>query len=98
MLRILLGAAALTVLLTGAANAQYGSSSGGNTSGGDIHMNMMPDGRRHLTAEEAQREREIESRYNETVNDKIPDKKAANDPWGGIRSEPATPSAAKQRK
>ena len=30
MLRILLGAAALTVLLTGAANAQY-NSAGGNT-------------------------------------------------------------------
>ena len=73
--------------------------SGGNTSGGDsIPMNMMPDGRRHLTPEEAQREREIESRYNETVSDKIPDKKSSNDPWGGIRSAPAAASAAKQRK
>jgi len=98
MLRILLGAGALTVMLTGAANAQYNSNSGGNNSGGDIHMNMMPDGRRHLTPEEAQREREIESRYNDTVNDKIPDKKSSNDPWGGIRAAPAASSSAKQRK
>jgi hypothetical protein len=98
MLRQLFGAAALTVFLTGAANAQYNSSSGGNTSGGDMRMNMLPDGRRHLTAEEAQRERDIESRYNDTVNDKIPDKKSSNDPWGGIRSAPAAASVAKQRK
>jgi hypothetical protein len=99
MLRTLLGAATLAILLAGAANAQYnGGGSSGNTSGGDIQMNMLPDGRRHLTPEEAQREREIESRYNETVSDKIPDKKSSNDPWGGIRSGPAPTSAAKQRK
>ena len=51
-------------------------------------MNMMPDNRRHLTPEEAQREREIESQYNRTVNDKIPDKKASNDPWGIVRKQP----------
>ena len=48
-------------------------------------MNMMPDNRRRLTPEEAQREREIEAQYNQTVNDKIPDKKASNDPWGIVR-------------
>jgi hypothetical protein len=97
MLRILLGAAALTVLLTGAASAQFNSDSGNTAGGGGIPMNMAPDTRRHLTPEEAQREKEIESRYNETVSDKIPDKKSSNDPWGGMRSAPAA-SAAKQRK
>ena len=51
-------------------------------------MNMMPDNRRRLTPEEAQREREIESQYNQTINDKIPDKKAPNDPWGIVRKQP----------
>ena len=54
-----------------------------------MRMNMMPDNRRRLTPEEAQREREIESQYNQTVNDKIPDKKASNDPWGIVRKQPA---------
>ena len=47
----------------------------------------MPDFRRHLTPEEAQREREIESRYNQTINEKIPDKKTSNDPWGIVRKQ-----------
>jgi hypothetical protein len=98
MLRILLGAAALTVLLTGTASAQFKSSNGNTAGGGDIPVNMLPDTRRHLTPEEAQRERDIESRYNETVNNKIPDKKSSNDPWGGMRPAPAAVSAAKQRK
>jgi len=50
-------------------------------------MNMMPDNRRHLTPEEAQREREIESQYHQTINEKIPDKKASNDPWGIVRKQ-----------
>jgi hypothetical protein len=98
MLRTLFGAAALAVLLTGSANAQFNSSGGNTAGGGDIPMNMLPDTRRHLTPEEAQREKDIESRYNDTVNDKIPDKKSSNDPWGGMRAAPAAASAAKQRK
>ena len=50
-------------------------------------MNMMPDNRRRLSPEEAQREREIESQYNQTVNEKIPDKKTSNDPWGIVRKQ-----------
>jgi hypothetical protein len=97
MFRTLIGAAALAILFAGPAKAQYNNSSGGNTSGGNIPMNMMPDTRRHLTPEQAQREREIESRYNETINE-IPDKKASNDPWGNMRSTPAASTAGKQRK
>jgi hypothetical protein len=97
MLRTLLRAAALTVLLSGAANAQFNSSDGNTAGGGSIPMNML-NTRRHLTPEEAQREREIESRYNETVSEKIPDKKSSNDPWGGMRSGAAAASTTKQRK
>jgi hypothetical protein len=86
-MRKLIQAAAMLFLFTGAAHAQYTNQSGGNTSGGGMNMNMMPDNRRHVTPEEAQREREIESQYNQTVNDKIPDKKSSNDPWGIVRKQ-----------
>jgi len=79
--------AAILVLLMGTAHAQYGANSNGNTAGNPVGMNMMPDNRRRLTPEEAQREREIESQYNQTVNDKIPDKKSSNDPWGIVRKQ-----------
>ena len=87
-MRKLIQAAAILVLFVGTAHAQYTNNSGGNTSGGGgINMNMLPDNRRHLTPEEAQREREIESQYNQTVNEKIPDKKTSNDPWGIVRKQ-----------
>jgi hypothetical protein len=69
------------------AQAQYTNNSGSNTGSDPLNMNMMPDNRRRLTPEEAQREREIESRYNQTVNDKIPDKKGSSDPWGIVRKQ-----------
>jgi hypothetical protein len=84
-MRKLIPASAILLLFTATAPAQYTNNSGGNTSGGDMKMNMMPDNRRHLTPEEAQREREIESQYNQTVNEKIPDKKSSSDPWGIVR-------------
>jgi hypothetical protein len=84
-MRKLIQAGAMLLLFTGAAHAQYTNQSGGNTSGDNMKMNMMPDNQRHLTPEEAQREREIESQYNQTVNNKIPDKKSSNDPWGIVR-------------
>jgi hypothetical protein len=84
-MRKLIPAAAVLLLFVEAAHAQYTNNSGGNTSGGDMKMNMMPDNRRRLSPEEAQREREIESQYNQTINEKIPDKKVSNDPWGIVR-------------
>ena len=92
MLRKFIQAGAIFVLLTGDAYCQ----ATGNTSGDSIPLNMLPDSRRRLTPEEQQREREIEAQYNRTVNDKIPDKKSSNDPWGNIRSAPASSSASKQ--
>lgn len=95
MLHKLIQACALVVLLTGAAYAQMTDS--GNTSSGSMNMNMMPDNRRRLTPEQAQREQEIEREYRETVNSKIPDKKGSNDPWGKVRPSPAPTSAAKKQ-
>jgi hypothetical protein len=86
-MRKLIPAVAVLLLFMETAQAQYTNQSGGNTGGNPLGMNMMPDNRRHLTSEEAQREREIESRYNQTVNDKIPDKKGSSDPWGIVRKQ-----------
>jgi len=83
----LIPAAAILLLLMETAHAQYTNNSGGNTGGNPLGMNMMPDNRRHLTPEEVQLEREIESQYNQTVNEKIPDKKSSNDPWGIVRKQ-----------
>ena len=87
-MRKLIQAAAILLLFMETAHAQYTNQSGGNNSGSGLNMNMMPDNRRRLTPEEAQQEREIESQYNRTVNDKIPDKKSSNDPWGIVRKQP----------
>ena len=86
-MRKLIPAVAVLLLFMETAQAQYTNQSGGNTGGNPLGMNMMPDNRRHLTPEEAQREREIESQYNQTVNEKIPDKKTSNDPWGIVRKQ-----------
>jgi hypothetical protein len=86
-MRKLIPAAAILLLFMETAHAQYTNNSGGNTGGNPLGMNMMPDNRRHLTPEEVQREREIESQYNQTVNEKIPDKKSSNDPWGIVRKQ-----------
>ena len=94
MLRKLIQASAILILLTGDAFSQPGSSSG-NT-GSSMPMTLTPSERRR-TPEELQRDREIEAQYNRTVNEKIPDKKAPADPWGNVRSAPAS-SASKQQR
>jgi hypothetical protein len=94
MLRKLIQASTILILLTGDAFSQPGGSSG-NT-GSSMPMTLTPSDRRR-TPEELQRDREIEAQYNRTVNEKIPDKKAPADPWGNIRSAPAS-SASKQQR
>jgi hypothetical protein len=94
MLRKLIPASVILILLTGDAFSQPGGSSG-NT-GSSMPMTLTP-GERRRTPEELQRDREIEAQYNRTVNEKIPDKKAPADPWGNIRSGPAS-SASKQQR
>jgi len=94
MSRKLIQASAILILLTGDAFSQPGGSSG-NT-GSSMPMTLTPSERRR-TPEELQRDREIEAQYNRTVNEKIPDKKAPADPWGNVRSAPAS-SASKQQR
>ena len=86
-------ASAILILLTGDAFSQPGG--GGNT-GSSMPMTLSPGDRRR-SPEELQRDREIEAQYNRTVNEKIPDKKSPADPWGNIRSAPAS-SANKQQR
>ena len=95
MLRKLIPASTILILLMGDAYCQLNG--GGNTGNSMPPMSMAP-GERRRTPEEIQREREIEAQYNRTVNDKIPDKKSSNDPWGNIRSAPAASSASKQQR
>jgi hypothetical protein len=56
------------------------------------NINLMQDGP-SKTDEEKAAEAERDQRYKETLK-KIPDAKAANDPWGGMRSEPPKAAAA----
>ena len=96
MLRKLIQAGAIITMLTGDAYCQVGST--GNTPSGPIPMNMAPNFERHRTPEEQQLDREVESKYRETVS-KIPDKKASSDPWGNMRAAPdKTSSKAKPRQ
>ena len=56
------------------------------------NINLMDTGP-GKTDEEKAAERERDARYKETLK-KIPDAKASNDPWGGMRSDPPKQSAA----
>ena len=98
MLRKIIQAGAVVILFTAEAHAQPCST--GNTSSDGMNMNVMPNTNRRLTSEEAMREQQIESQYRDTVNNKIPDKKASNDPWGNVRqTAPAkTTSTAKPKQ
>lgn len=57
------------------------------------NINLMPEVQ-SKTPEEKAAEEERDRRYKETLK-KIPDAKASDDPWGGMRSEPARPAAPK---
>jgi hypothetical protein len=50
------------------------------------NLNLLQDGP-GKTPEEKAAEAEREKAYKETLK-KIPDSKASNDPWGGMRSDP----------
>ena len=74
--------AALMVLLTAPAYAQTPS------------INMMPEFQTK-SPEEKEREEAQQKAYKESLR-KIPDAKASNDPWGGVRSD--APKAAPAAK
>ena len=85
-LRVSIPAAAIIALLTGAAYAQ---------------SPIMPkfsiggDEKRKLTPEEQEKQNQLDNAYKAATN-KIPDKKAGNDPWGDVR--PAAPAPAPKKK
>ena len=57
------------------------------------HINLMQDGA-SKTPEEKEADEAREKAYKETLK-KIPDAKAATDPWGNVRSGDAPKAAAK---
>jgi hypothetical protein len=58
------------------------------------HINLLADGP-SKTDDEKAADAERDKAYKETLK-KIPDAKASNDPWGGMRSDPPKQSAPKQ--
>lgn len=92
MLQKLIQAAIIVVLSSGAAYAQLTT---GNTGAVAPTGGMSLDSRRQLSPEEQRREQEIEAQYNRTINDRIPDKKGSNDPWGNVRAAPAKSSGSR---
>jgi hypothetical protein len=47
------------------------------------------------TAEEIERQKALDKAY-KSAQQKIPEKKAADDPWGSVRPAPSTPPKSKQ--
>ncbi len=83
------GVAAMAALLGLAAvpaRAQLGGADG-------PHVNLLPDVQ-SKTPEEKEQEAERERKYKDSLR-KIPDAKATNDPWGGVRSDPPKTAATK---
>ena len=74
--------AAVLALLAGPAYAQEAP-----------HLNLLQDGA-GKTEDEKAADAERERAYKETLK-KIPDAKASNDPWGGMRSDPPKSTASK---
>ncbi|MET0705495.1 MAG: hypothetical protein ABWY64_11960 [Tardiphaga sp.] len=75
-------AIALVALMTGPASAQM--------------MNLMPE-LKSKSPEEKEQDAISEKAYRESLR-KIPDAKAAADPWGNVRSEAPKPAPAKRTK
>lgn len=99
MLPKLVAAAVIVMLSAGLARAQMTDALPGYGGPDDFQYpgwSMLPgSGRR--TPEQLRRDAEIERKYRETVNSKIPDKKASNDPWRKIRPSPASSVADRHR-
>ena len=88
----ILAAVFLLVLSTGLARAQFTGGLPGSGVQGDrgyVTLGGFQDYDQVRSPEQMQRDREIESRYREVVDNRIPDKKPSKDPWGNIRQAPA---------
>jgi hypothetical protein len=60
------------------------------------NINLMPE-LKSKTPEEIEREQQLQREYRESLR-KIPDAKAAADPWGDVRGAEAAPKAAAKPK
>ncbi|AHY52791.1 hypothetical protein BJS_00162 [Bradyrhizobium japonicum SEMIA 5079] len=80
MMKLFRMAAVLLAVLAGPAYAQM------------PNLNLLQEGP-GKTPEEKAAEAERDKAYKETLK-KIPDSKASNDPWGGMRSDPPKQAAA----
>jgi len=87
MLRKLIFAAAITVLSTGLARAQY-SGPYAYQDNSSTSFNLFPDYEGKRSYADLQRDQQIEQQYRATVNARIPDKKPSNDPWKNVRQAP----------
>jgi hypothetical protein len=100
MLRKLIFAAAIVVVSTGWAQAQYSGPYAYQETGG-TNFNLFPDYEGKRSYGDVQRDRVIEEQYRATVNARIPDKKPSNDPWKTIRpaatATPAQPASDRHR-
>lgn len=57
------------------------------------NVNLIPE-TKTMTPEEKEQDALTQKAYRDSLR-KIPNATAATDPWGGVRSEPAKPAAAK---
>jgi len=83
MLRKLIPAAAILALVTGPAAAQ------------GVALSPFKKDEKKLTPDELKAQQQREKDYKAAM-DKIPDKKAANDPWGDVRPAPQATAKNKQ--
>jgi hypothetical protein len=74
--------AAMIALLTGPAYAQI------------PQLNLLQDNTPAKTQEQKEQEQATDKAYKESLK-KIPDAKAANDPWGGVRGTDAAKASPK---
>jgi hypothetical protein len=99
--RLAVVALAALVLSAGAACAQVTAPLPGYGGPDDYYYgpvwSVLPDYDQVRSPAQLERDREIERKYRETLDTKIADKKASNDPWRNIRPAPATkPLAPRQ--
>jgi hypothetical protein len=83
----LVSAAAATVALTQNASAQF-----------TPKLSLQGEEKRKLTPEEEEQRRKLDDAYKATVNSKIPDQKAVNDPWATVRPTPSASAAPVKKK
>jgi hypothetical protein len=87
MLRHLVLAAVLVILSTGLARAQV-TDIGSGLPDETYYPGFAIDYEGKRSYEDLERDRQIEQKYREVVDTRIPDRKPSKDPWGNIRQAP----------